>query len=154
MSSPTHQVARSHRELIVWQRALELIEEVYRISGQLPPKETYGIMTQVRRAAVSVAANIAEGHARRSPKEYARFLSIAIGSLREVQTYAEICERLKYLSPDQLATAVDLAEQVAKMLTRLRLALMKQGARRTIPPDPLVSSESSVLSSQRSVPED
>jgi hypothetical protein len=71
-----------------------------------------------------------------------------------VQTYAEICERLKYLSPDQLATAVDLAEQVAKMLTRLRLALMKQGARKTIPPDPLVSSESSVLSSQRSVPED
>jgi four helix bundle protein len=134
MSNPGPRVARSHRELIVWQRALELIEEVYRVSEQLPPKETYGIMTQTRRAAVSVAANIAEGHARRAPKEYARFLSIAIGSLREVQTYVEICERLKYLSRDQLATAADLAEQVAKMLTRLRLALIKQGARREYSP--------------------
>jgi four helix bundle protein len=81
-----------------------------------------------------VAANIAEGHARRAPKEYARFLSIANGSLREVQTYVEICERLKYLPRDHLATAADLAEQVAKMLTGLRLALIKQGARRKFPP--------------------
>jgi len=90
MTNPAAQVARSHRELIVWQRALELIEEVYRISEQLPQREAYGIVAQIRRASISVAANIAEGHARRAPRDYARFLTIANGSLREMQTYAEV----------------------------------------------------------------
>jgi four helix bundle protein len=77
---------RSHHELIVWQRAIELIEEVYLLTELLPRKETYGIIAQMRKATVSIAANIAEGHGRRTSRDYARFVSIANGSLREVQT--------------------------------------------------------------------
>jgi four helix bundle protein len=129
---------RSHRELIVWQRAIELIEEVYQVTERLPGKEMYGIIAQMRKAAVSIAANIAEGHGRRATRDYARFVSIANGSLREVQTYAEICVRLRYLSGAQLTRTIDLGEQVGKMLTKLREALLRSGARSegNTPPDP------------------
>jgi four helix bundle protein len=129
---------RSHRELIVWQRAIELIEEVYQVTERLPGKEMYGIIAQMRKAAVSIAANIAEGHGRRATRDYARFVSIANGSLREVQTYAEICVRLRYLSGAQLTRTIDLGEQVGKMLTKLREALLRSGARSEgdTPPDP------------------
>jgi four helix bundle protein len=120
---------RSHHELIVWQRAIELIEEVYLLTELLPRKETYGIIAQMRKATVSIAANIAEGHGRRTSRDYARFVSIANGSLREVQTYAEICVRLRYLSRAQLTRTTDLGEHVGKMLTRLREALLRSGAR-------------------------
>ena len=121
--------ARSHHELIVWQRAVELIEEVYQVTERLPRKETYGIIAQMRRATVSIAANIAEGHGRRAAKDYARFVSIANGSLREVQTYAEICVRLGYVSREQLTRTTDLGDQVGRLLTRLREALLQSRAR-------------------------
>jgi four helix bundle protein len=126
-TSPTK--PRSHHELIVWQRALELIEEVYQLTEGLPRKETYGISAQMRKAAVSIAANIAEGHGRRASRDYARFVSIANGSLREVQTYAEICVRLRYLSREEFTRTTDLGDQVGKMLTGLREALLRSGAR-------------------------
>ena len=86
---------RSHRDLEVWHRAIELAVIVYRVTDSMPKSETYGLTSQIRRAAASVAANIAEGSARRTTKDLMQFLAIASGSLREVDTYVEIIQRLQ-----------------------------------------------------------
>ena len=77
---------KSYRELMVWQKAIELVEAVYTATGSFPPQEVYGLTSQLRRAAVSVPSNIAEGQGRRSTAEFAHHLSIAYGSLCEIET--------------------------------------------------------------------
>src|SRR5689334_20011421 len=93
----------SFRDLKVWQLGMEIVEHAYHLTSAFPKDELYGLTSQLRRAAVSVPANIAEGHARAFTKEYQRHLSIAVGSLAEVETYLELCVRLQYGTRDAIA---------------------------------------------------
>ena len=106
----------SYRELIVWQKAMDLVEEVYRLTKMLPKSEVFALSDQLRRAVVSIPSNIAEGHARESNKEYIRFLSIAQGSRAETDTQIEICIRLGYISETQAETAKRLSNEIGRML--------------------------------------
>lgn len=116
---------QSHRDLIVWQKGIDLAVLVYQLAEQLPKRETYGLWSQLTRAATSVPANIAEGHARSTSRDYANFLTIAKGSLTEVDTYLVLAERLGYLSPALLQPAYDLITEESKMLTALRNKLLQ-----------------------------
>src|SRR5262249_48708389 len=102
---------------------MDLVEEVYRITKEFPKEELYGLCNQLRRAAVSIPSNIAEGRTRSHAKEYLRFLSMAQGSLAEVQTQIEIAGRLKYLKEAQVQSVAERAESLAKQLHALRSAL-------------------------------
>lgn len=107
---------RNYRDLIVWQKSMDLVEEIYRLTKLLPKEEIFGISNQLRRAAISVPSNIAEGNGRNSLKEYARFLSIARGSKAETETQLEICVRLGYFSADQTHSTFVLCDEIGKML--------------------------------------
>ncbi len=104
------------RDLIVWQKSLDLVEEVYNLSKLLPKDETYGLINQIRRAAVSIPSNVAEGNARQASKDYSRFLNIARGSKAEVETQLEICIRINYLTREQTEKAFELCAEVGRML--------------------------------------
>lgn len=116
---------RSYRDLIVWQKAMELAEEIYALSRTFPKQELYGLTNQIRRAAVSVPSNIAEGQARQGVAEFKHFLSIAQGSLAEVETQLLLAIRFQYLTPAQAAPALALREEISKMLTSLRAKLSR-----------------------------
>src|SRR3989304_7628202 len=108
------------RDLKVWQLGMELAEEVYHLSQQFPKHEIYGLGSQIQRAAVSVPANIAEGHAIGSTKEFLRYLAIAQGSLAELETHLLLAERVKYGNPTQIRSILDQCAEEAKMLRSLR----------------------------------
>ena len=108
-----------HRQLVAWQKGIELALETYRLTRRFPREETYGLTSQIRRAAVSVPSNIAEGNGRAHRSEYGHFVSIARGSLRDVETLVEIARGLTYLSEEELATVRELLDHVGRMLTRL-----------------------------------
>ena len=120
---------RSYRDLIVWQKARELVKKVYEGSESFPRNEVFGLTQQMRRAAVSVPSNIAEGYGRGSRPEYIRFLHIARGSLYEIETQLLLAEDLGYLSGDVSRSLQHAAESVSKLLYRLLASLRKQ------PPD-------------------
>jgi four helix bundle protein len=107
---------RRHCDLKVWQDAIQLVKHVYFVSQNWPAQELYGLTGQIRRAAVSVPANIAEGHGRRSDNEFARFLNIAHGSLMELETHAVIAKELGYISPTQLTETLERSINLGKML--------------------------------------
>ena len=113
----------SHRELVVWQKAMDLVVQVYRLSSRFPADERYRLTSQITRAAAAVPANIAEGHARSTAKDYAHFLSIAKGSLMETETFLMLAIRLGYLPEEAAAETLELITEVSKMLTRLRARL-------------------------------
>jgi len=115
---------RNHRDLIAWQKAMDLAVEVYRLADRLPHREAFGIYSQTTRAAASVPANIAEGHGRQGPKEFANFLSISRGSLAEVDTFLELSRRLGYLAETELVRANALADEVGRLTTALRQRLV------------------------------
>jgi len=108
-----------HRQLVVWQKGIELALRTYRLSGRFPREEMYGLTSQIRRAAVSVPSNVAEGNGRTHRLEYANHVSIARGSLREVETLAEIARGPEYISDEELAPLRELLDYVGRMLTRL-----------------------------------
>ena len=110
---------RNFQELTVWQKAMDLVEEVYRLVRLLPPEERYALSDQMRRAAVSVPSNIAEGQQRKSSKEFLQFLYVAKGSNAELVTQLLICQRLQYLTAAQIKTAMDLSDEIGRMLTVL-----------------------------------
>lgn len=114
---------RSYRDLAVWQKAMDLVVDCYQMACRFPKHETYGLSDQLRRAAVSVPANIAEGQARWHSKEFVRFLSIAAGSLAEVETHLEIAVRLNYLEKHHYEKVMNKAAQVNRMLHGLKKAL-------------------------------
>ena len=114
---------KSYKELIVWQKAMDLVGEVYKLVKFLPREETYALSDQMRRAVVSSPSNIAEGQERNSSKEFAQFLSIARGSKAELETQLCICVRLGYLTEDQIRIAGDLCAEVGKMLNAIQLTL-------------------------------
>ncbi|HET7464715.1 MAG TPA: four helix bundle protein [Longimicrobium sp.] len=122
-TSSTRRVS-SHRDLTVWQKAMDLAVEIYRLSHLFPRDETYRLVSQITRAAASVPANIAEGDARSTTRDYAHFLSIAKGSLMETETFLMLAVRLGYLNEHAAASAFSLITQISKMLTRLRTRLI------------------------------
>jgi len=108
-----------YRQLKVWQRSTTLCEMVFAITRQLPAAQRLGLADQLQRAAVSIASNIAEGHAKRSSKDYHRHLKIAAGSLAEVETQIELCVRLGFMDREAVRAVWNEAQVVARMLSRL-----------------------------------
>ena len=115
---------KSYRELLVWQKATDFAVECYRFTAPFPKAETYGLTSQIRRARVSIPANIAEGYGRGSRKEYVQFLLIAQGSLKELETHIIIAERLAYLTSIQrdfeLAQTDEMGGMLGSLIRRLR----------------------------------
>jgi len=114
---------KGFRELRVWQQGIEIVEEIYRVTERFPTHEVYGLANQLRRAAVSIPSNIAEGHAREHIKEYLNHLSIARASLAELETQIEIAVRLKYVATEQAKALLERSTSLAKQLYALRNAL-------------------------------
>jgi four helix bundle protein len=120
---------RSYQELAVWQKAMTLAAECYQVTRAFPKEELVGISSQIRRAAASVPANIAEGQGRYSTKEFLRHLSIARGSLNELETHLILSQRIGLLPNDRLLPLLDLADEISRMLTGLRKSLLRKGQR-------------------------
>lgn len=118
---------KSYRDLLVWQKAIELVVLVYRLSAEFPRDEIYGLTAQIRRASVSVPSNIAEGYGRGTRKEYIQFLSIAQGSLKELETQTILAERLSYATSAQVERVLSDSERVGKMLGSLIRSLKAKG---------------------------
>ena len=106
---------QNYQDLIVWQKAMKLAELVYAFTKQFPQEEIYGLTSQVRRAAVSVPSNIAEGQARSGSAEFRNFLSISYGSRAEAETQLIIAQRLNYITKSQLEEALDLSNEIKRM---------------------------------------
>ncbi|NUQ24434.1 MAG: four helix bundle protein [Saprospiraceae bacterium] len=117
------QKIQSFKELIVWQEAMNLLEMVYLNTQTFPKEEMYGLTSQTRRAAVSIPANIAEGYGRKNRKEYLHFLSIANGSLTELETHLLIAQRIKYLNQQHMDLIQEQLNSVGRLLTALRKSL-------------------------------
>jgi four helix bundle protein len=115
----TETIMKNYRDLIVWQKSMALVTEVYSITRLLPKEELYGLVSQIRRSAVSIPSNIAEGYGRYSTNDYTRFLQIAIGSLYELQTQLEICLNLGYLSKDTFEKVYEQSREIERMLSSL-----------------------------------
>ena len=105
------------QDLTVWQRAIDLTVCVYRLTQDFPKQETYGLVSQLRRASVSVASNIAEGRGRLNTGEFRQFLGIALGSIFEIKTQLIVARRLEMAQPAAIDEAASLSEEVSKMLT-------------------------------------
>ena len=105
-----------YADLIVWQKGIELVKEIYRLVSILPREEIYALSDQMRRSAVSIPSNIAEGYERGSTKDYIRFLTIAKGSRAELETQLHICVELNYLSKEETETAFLLCKEIKSML--------------------------------------
>ncbi len=109
----------SHRDLVVWQRAMDLVVRVYDVTRDWPKDELYGLTSQARRSAVSVPANIAEGYGREALGAYINFLRMAQGSLKELETHIEVASRVRILEDDVLKSLLSDAESVGKLLRAL-----------------------------------
>jgi len=110
---------RDYKELDVWRKSVQLTTDLYEPTSGFPDTERFGLASQIRRAATSVAANIAEGWGRGSRKEFIQFLTIARGSLTELETHLIIARNLRMLTPEQFASVSKSIEDIGKMLNRL-----------------------------------
>ena len=110
---------KTHKDLIVWQKSMCLVVEIYKLVKLLPKEETYALSDQMRRSAVSIPSNIAEGCSRRSQNEFAHFLEISLGSSYEVETQMEIARRLKYVTQDEHKGIINEVQTIEKKLTNL-----------------------------------
>jgi len=119
---------RSYQDLLVWQRSVDLCVEVYQLAARLPATERYGLAPQTRRAAVSIPANIAEGYGRTHRGDYVHHLSIASGSLCELETHLHITQRLHLLNERELRSGHVLCDEVSRMLTTLKRTLRSPAA--------------------------
>ncbi len=118
-------MGNGHRDLKVWQQAMDLTIKIYSLSRQFPKDEMYGLTSQMRRSAVSVPSNIAEGHGR-GGKEFVRFLDIAYGSLLELETQLEIAQRIKYLNDKDANELLTVCAEIGKMLNGLKKSLTQK----------------------------
>ncbi|MBR0238961.1 MAG: four helix bundle protein [Thermoguttaceae bacterium] len=109
----------SYRDLIVWQKSMDLAVEIYRLIKLLPREEMYGLSDQMRRSATSIPANISEGYGRNATGDYIRFLNISRGSRHELETQLLICVRVGYLTENQTALALKYCDEVGRMLNSL-----------------------------------
>ncbi|HAR34533.1 MAG TPA: hypothetical protein DCR95_10760 [Desulfobacter sp.] len=118
MSSESN--AYRYKRLVVWQRAMALVVRVYKATESFPKHEQYGLISQMRRSAVSIPSNIAEGHGRNSDKELVRFLDIAKGSIYELDTQIEISRQLNYLKIQEAICLSNMLDETSRMLSGLR----------------------------------
>lgn len=107
---------KSYKDLIVWQKSIELVKEIFRLTSMFPKEETYGIISQMRRAAVSIPSNIAEGSGRRFSNEWKQFYSFAYGSTLELETQLIISRDLEMGAQEQFGKSFNLIEEVSKMI--------------------------------------
>jgi four helix bundle protein len=114
---------QSYRDLHVWQKAMDLVVECYKLTEKLPPAEIYGLTSSIRRSCILVPANIADGKGRDSVGEYLQKISAASGSLKLLETHLLVADRLKYLPMSEIEPSLDLCDQIGKMLTRLAQSL-------------------------------
>jgi four helix bundle protein len=121
---------KSYKDLIVWQKAYQLTLMIYKETEKFPKSEVFGISSQLRRASVSIASNIAEGYQRQHGGEYVQFLSIAFGSCAEVETQLLICKDLHYLSDDIAVILIKLLTEVGKMLYALITRIKENNVRK------------------------
>ncbi len=112
-------MSNSYKDLVAWRKAMELVTEIYKATQKFPKEELYGITSQLRRAAVSVPSNIAEGQARLSAKDFRKFLSQARGSLVEIETQLIICQMLKMLSTEESERLLSRTSEVGRILNGL-----------------------------------
>ena len=109
----------SHKDLLVWQRSMDLVETVYRVTANFPAVEQWGLVSQMRRAAISVPSNVAEGFGRQATGEYRHHLSIGRGSLLELETQILLGKRLKYLQPSDSDSILKEIDEISRMLATL-----------------------------------
>lgn len=114
----------SFKDLIVWQKSILLVKNIYLLTASFPSEEKFGLVSQMRRAAVSIPSNIAEGQARRTTPDFVRFISMAEGSLAELDTQLTISGELGYCSHEQIVICVQLMDENRKMLNALRRTLL------------------------------
>jgi four helix bundle protein len=110
---------KTYRDLQVWQKSMTLVAEIYKSSKRFPKDEVYGLTSQMRRSAISIPSNMAEGYGRNSTKEYIHFLRIATGSLYELQTQIEISMNLQYLDKGAFDKLYELSREIERMLSSL-----------------------------------
>lgn len=116
---------KTYRDLEVWQRAIDLVEAVYVIARRFPREERFGLTSQIQEAAVSIPSNIAEGYGRSHRGDYLHHLSIARGSLMELETHLTISVRLRHVTREQAMPVWELAQQVGQMLNKLIRSLKR-----------------------------
>ena len=116
----------SYRDLLAWQKAMELITQIYRVSQKFPSEELYGMVSQMRRAAVSIPSNIAEGQGRLTKGEFIQFLGIARGSLLELETQILVAQNLHYLDEPTLKNLLGLTSEVGRLVNGLLGAIKKR----------------------------
>lgn len=117
---------QNYRDLIAWQRAMDMVKLIYGLTKEFPRDEVFGLTSQIRRAVVSVPSNIAEGQGRSSTKEFIRHLSIGHGSLREVETQLLIAEMQGYISEDDRKRGLELCSEVGRLITGLSNSLKRR----------------------------
>jgi four helix bundle protein len=117
---------QSYRDLVVWQTAMALAEECYRLTGRYPREEAYGLTAQIRRASVSIAANIAEGHGRESTGAFIHFLRVAQGSTKELETHLLLSARIGLLAEGALDQPMARCTEIGKMLRSLIRSLQER----------------------------
>ncbi|MFH1926608.1 MAG: four helix bundle protein [Chloroflexota bacterium] len=117
---------KNYRELVAWQKAMDLAVSVYKATKSFPNTEIYGLTSQLRRAAVSISSNIAEGQGRHTTKEFLRFLGIAYGSLQETETQIILATRLGYVQETQEAELLEQCAEVGRLLNGLINALQRR----------------------------
>jgi len=113
----------SFKDLLVWQKSIELVSDIYRITQKFPTEERFGLVSQLRRAAVSISANIAEGNGRGTRADYAHFLDIAFGSVSEVSTLLTITRNLSYCTAPECSTLEERLGEIGRMLHVMRRKL-------------------------------
>lgn len=116
---------KSYKELVVWQKSMELVVLVYNITNTFPNGERFGLVSQMRRSAVSIPSNIAEGYGRKSKKENAYFVNVAYGSATELDTQVIISHRLKFIKQSEMSSVGSTLSQVQKMLYSYRRSLRR-----------------------------
>ena len=116
----------SYRDLIAWQKAMDLVTEVYRVTACMPDAERFGLISQLRRAAVSVPSVLAEGHARGSTREFVRYIAMAMGSLAEIETQLLICMKLEFADEDSLRDLLGQCDEQNRILRGLSKSLSQK----------------------------
>ena len=119
-------IIRAYHDLKVWHKAMDLAKMCHTLTKTFPKDEMYGMTSQLRRAASSIPANIAEGQGRQGTKEFLNFLSIARGSLYEVETHLQLSHRYDYLTEEQIQPLLAVADEISRMLSGLRTQLLKR----------------------------
>lgn len=117
---------RSHRDLIVWQRSMQLVKHTYALTREFPREELYGLTSQLRRATVSISANISEGHGRGTRRDYAHFVTMAMGSACEVETLLETSVMVGIATSEDIQRCSELLDETGKMLRVLRRKLLSR----------------------------